>query len=61
MNILRSEEDPCELKPIKIGEDLEKPEPLIKSGFNLNADMMFGWKPEDGAMASAPIPLHYSY
>jgi len=35
--------------------------PLIQSGFDSKPDMMFGWKPEQGIITTAPIPLHYNY
>jgi len=34
---------------------------LVQSGYDLEADMMFGWRPENLDIPGAPIPLHYNY
>lgn len=34
---------------------------MVQTGYDLAADMIFGWKPKQEAFPVAPIPLHYSY
>ena len=34
---------------------------MVSSGYDLEADMMFGWKPDEDALPGAPIPLHYNF
>ena len=34
---------------------------MVQSGYDLMADMFFGWKPEEESIAGAPIPLNYNF
>lgn|ERR1719469_409020 len=40
-----------------VGEAL----PLIGAGISMEADMIFGWRPENIVISGAPIPLLYNY
>ena len=35
--------------------------PLVRSGYSLKPDMMFGWQPKNKNQSGAPIPLYYDY
>ena len=35
--------------------------PLVKSGYSMKPDMMFGWRPDTQPISGAPIPLYYEY
>jgi hypothetical protein len=35
--------------------------PLIGAGHSMEADMIFGWRPENIVISGAPIPLNYNY
>jgi hypothetical protein len=35
--------------------------PLIGAGHSMEADMIFGWRPENIVISGAPIPLLYNY
>jgi hypothetical protein len=35
--------------------------PLIGAGHSMEADMIFGWRPENIVVSGAPIPLNYNY
>ena len=35
--------------------------PLVRSGYSMKPDMMFGWRPDTQPVSGAPIPLYYEY
>lgn len=45
-----------------LSEEKEEPAPLVKSGIDLQPDMIHGWRPKTTAVIfGAPIPLHYNF
>ena len=38
-----------------------EPMPLIRSGASMEADLKFGWRPNEGELHGAPIPLYYAF
>jgi hypothetical protein len=41
--------------------DVSEALPLIGAGHSMEADMIFGWRPENVVISGAPIPLLYNY
>ena len=49
------------VRPPAVEEDKYEPMPLIRSGASMDADLKFGWRPNEGELHGAPIPLYYAF
>ena len=67
-SIIDKGEEKTPTMPNKLGNflidkmnDVSEALPLIGAGMSMEADMIFGWRPENIVISGAPIPLLYNY